>query len=156
MTADAIAALATVLTYFVSVLKVTPGLTWTCARCGHEELGAPVFLTTAADGRGASLPYGSGCAAVLLYGDRRHAARVRAAADGAGLFAAAVAEDIALVAGIAREWIAAAEASGLHLVDAASHDRRFDALRVRIAKGIAAGRIAPGLPAEVARLADGR
>lgn len=53
---------------------------WTCARCGHEELGKPVFLSVA----GSVRAYGAGCASKIMYGDladRSDAARVRRVAD---------------------------------------------------------------------------
>lgn len=52
---------------------------FTCAFCGHDELGAPVFLA----GPHGTIAAGSGCAAVALYGERTSATtrKVRNAAD---------------------------------------------------------------------------
>lgn len=48
--------------------------TWDCARCDHEDLARPVFLT---DG-GATIAVGTGCAARLLGVPTREAERVAA------------------------------------------------------------------------------
>lgn len=60
--------------------KYAQFIEWTCARCGHSHLGAPVFVTAG----GLTLAVGSGCAAKLIYGetaDRRDVARVQRAAE---------------------------------------------------------------------------
>lgn len=51
---------------------------WDCVRCGHEELGRPVFLTGGGLAVGA---YGTGCAAKLLGIVEADLIRDRAAAD---------------------------------------------------------------------------
>lgn len=60
--------------------KFSQFIEWTCARCGHEHLGAPVFVTAG----GSPIAVGSGCAAKLVYGedaDRRDVAQVKRAAE---------------------------------------------------------------------------
>lgn len=60
--------------------KFSQFIEWTCARCGHEHLGAPVFVTAG----GPTLAVGSGCAAKLVYGedaDRRDVAKIKSAAE---------------------------------------------------------------------------
>ena len=49
----------------VSAPKLSKFHAHTCARCGHEELEKPVWL----EGDGKIAAYGSGCAAVLLFGE---------------------------------------------------------------------------------------
>lgn len=60
--------------------KFSQFIEWTCARCGHAHLGAPVFVTAG----GSPIAVGSGCAAKLVYGedaDRRDVAQVKRAAE---------------------------------------------------------------------------
>lgn len=60
--------------------KFSQFIEWTCARCGHEHLGAPVFVTAG----GSPIAVGSGCAAKLVYGedaDRRDVAKIKSAAE---------------------------------------------------------------------------
>jgi hypothetical protein len=52
--------------------KFAAMIEWTCPCCGYENLKSPVFLK----GNGVVAGYGSGCAAVLLYG-RKDAKTVR-------------------------------------------------------------------------------
>lgn len=60
--------------------KYAQFIEWACARCGHQHLGSPVFVTSG----GSPIAVGSGCAAKLIYGedaDRRDVAQVKRAAE---------------------------------------------------------------------------
>lgn len=84
--------------------KYSQFIEWTCARCGHEHLGAPVFVTAG----GPTLAVGSGCAAKLVYGedaDRRDIEQVKRAAVVASV---AVAHEVAHAAEMVAAFTAAA------------------------------------------------
>jgi hypothetical protein len=77
-----------------------------CCACGHEELGAPVFLT---DGLSVFV-MGSGCAARAIFGDVRRARKVRALQILADDTAAREESHLAARVVFAREVLAAWEA----------------------------------------------